>query len=71
VKASKAIKSTFSTVRLRTRVTTGPHSRSVGLAMAHRLLLESGTMARRNGPYLVALVFAESRAPDIEARIPR
>jgi transposase-like protein len=59
LKTSNAIESTFSTVRLRTKVTKGPGSRAAGLAMAFKLL-ESAQQSWRavNGPHLVALVRA-------------
>jgi putative transposase len=38
LKTTNPIESTFSTVRLRTRVTKGPDSRAAGLAMAFKLL---------------------------------
>jgi putative transposase len=59
LKTSNAIESTFSTVRLRTKVTNGAGSRSAGLAMAYKLL-ESAQQRWRavNGPHLVALVRA-------------
>jgi transposase-like protein len=38
LKTSNPIESTFSTVRLRTRVTKGPGSKAAGLAMAFKLL---------------------------------
>jgi len=55
------IESTFSTVRLRTRVTKGPHSRSAGLAMAYTLLRSAEDRWRSvNGCHLVALVRADA-----------
>ena len=59
LKTSNAIESTFSTVRLRTKVTKGSGSRAAGLAMAFKLL-ESAQQRWRavNGPHLVALVRA-------------
>jgi putative transposase len=62
LKTSNPIESTFSSVRLRTRVTKGPGSKAAGLAMAFKLL-ESAQQRWRavNGPYLVALVRAGAR----------
>jgi transposase-like protein len=40
LKTSNPIESTFSTVRLRTRVTKGPGSKAAGLAMAFKLVIE-------------------------------
>jgi putative transposase len=59
LKTTNPIESTFSTVRLRTRVTKGAGSRAAGLAMAFKLL-ESAQQRWRavNGPHLVALVRA-------------
>ena len=59
LKSTNPIESTFSTVRLRTRVTKGAGSRSAGLAMACKLI-ESAQQRWRavNGPHLVALVRA-------------
>ena len=59
LKTSNPIESTFSTVRLRTKVTKGPGSRAAGLAMAFKLI-ESAQQRWRavNGPHLVALVRA-------------
>lgn len=52
------IESTFATVRLRTRVTTGPGSRA-GLAMAYKLIEAAQAKWRAvNAPHLVALVRA-------------
>jgi putative transposase len=54
--------STFSTVRLRTRVTKGPGSKAAGLAMAFKLLEAAQDRWRAvNGPHLVALVRAGAR----------
>jgi transposase-like protein len=59
LKSTSPIESTFSTVRLRTRVTKGAGSRAAGLAMAFKLI-ESAQQRWRavNGPHLVALVRA-------------
>jgi putative transposase len=52
-------KSTFATVRLRTKVTKGPGSRAAGLAMAYKLIEAAQTRWRAvNAPHLVALVRA-------------
>lgn len=53
------IESTFSTVRLRTKVTKGAGSRAAGLAMAYKLLRQAESRWRAvNAPHLVALVRA-------------
>jgi putative transposase len=62
LKTSNPIESTFSTVRLRTRVTKGPGSKAAGLAMAFKLLESAQDRWRAvNGPHLVALVRAGAR----------
>jgi putative transposase len=62
LKTSNPIESTFSTVRLRTRVTKGPGSKGAGLAMAFKLLEAAQDRWRAvNGPHLVALVRAGAR----------
>jgi putative transposase len=59
LKTSNPIGSTFSTVRLRTKVTKGPGSRAAGLAMAFKLIESAQDRWRAvNGPHLVALVRA-------------
>ncbi len=62
LKTSNPIESTFSTVRLRTRVTKGPGSRAAGLAMDFKLM-ESAQQRWRavNAPHLVALVRAGAK----------
>ncbi len=62
LKTSNPIESTFSSVRLRTRVTKGPGSKAAGLAMAFKLLEAAQQRWRAvNGPHLVALVRAGAR----------
>jgi transposase-like protein len=62
LKTSNPIESTFSSVRLRTRVTKGPGSKAAGLAMAFKLLASAQERWRAvNGPHLVALVRAGAR----------
>lgn len=62
LKTSNPIESTFSSVRLRTRVTKGPGSKAAGLAMAFKLLEAAQERWRAvNGPDLVALVRAGAR----------
>jgi len=59
LKTSNPIESTFSTVRLRTRVTKGPGSRAAGLAMTFKLIESAQTRWRKiRGAHLVALVRA-------------
>jgi len=59
LRTSNPIESTFSTVRLRQRVTKGAGSREAGLAMAFKLLEAAQERWRRvNAPHLVALVRA-------------
>jgi putative transposase len=62
LKTSNPIESTFSPVRVRTRVTKGPGSKAAGLAMAFKLLEAAQDRWRAvNGPHLVALVRAGAR----------
>jgi putative transposase len=62
LKTSNPIESTFSAVRLRTRVTKGPGSKAAGLAMAFKLLEAAQDRWRAvNGPHLAALVRAGAR----------
>jgi transposase-like protein len=59
LRTTNPIESTFATVRLRTRVTKGPGSRSAGLAMVFKLLLNAEQGWRKlNGSELVPLVRA-------------
>ncbi len=59
LRTTNPIESTFSTVRLRTRVTRGAGSRSAALAMAYKLLDAAQDRWRRiNAPHLVPLVRA-------------
>lgn len=59
LRTSNPIESTFSTVRLRTRVTKGAGSRAAGLAMAYKLVRAAEERWRRiNGAHLVPLVRA-------------
>jgi transposase-like protein len=48
LKTSNPIESTFSSVRLRTRVTKGPGSKAAGLAMAFKLLEAAQDRWRRS-----------------------
>ena len=59
LRTTNPIESTFSTVRLRTKVTKGPGSRAAGLAMAFKLIeAAQGRWRAVNAPHLVALVRA-------------
>lgn len=62
LKTTNPIESTFSTVRLRQRVTKGPGSRAAGIAMAFKLIQSAERHWRVvNAPKLVALVRAGAR----------
>jgi len=59
LRTTNPIESTFATVRLRTKVTKGPGSRTAGLAMAFKLIEAAQNRWRAvNAPHLVALVRA-------------
>ena len=59
MRSTNAIESTFATVRLRTKVTKGPGSRSAGLAMAFKLMRAAETRYRAiTGRHLVREVRA-------------
>ena len=59
LRTTNPIESTFSTVRLRTRVTRGAGSRKAALAMAYKLLDAAQDRWRKiNAPHLVPLVRA-------------
>jgi transposase-like protein len=59
LRTTNPIESTFSTVRLRQRVTKGPGSRAAGMAMAFKLIEAAQRRWRTvNAPHLVALVRA-------------
>ena len=59
LRTTNPIESTFATVRLRQRVTTGPGSRAAGIAMAFKLIDSAQARWRAvNAPHLVALVRA-------------
>jgi transposase-like protein len=62
LRTTNPIESTFSTVRLRTKVTRGAGSRAAALAMTFKLI-ESAQQRWRavNAPHLVALVRAGAR----------
>ena len=62
LKTTNPIESTFATVRLRTKVTKGPGSRSAGLAMAYKLIEAAQDRWRMStAPHLVALVHAGAK----------
>ncbi len=68
LRTTNPIESTFSTVRLRTKVTRGAGSRKAGLAMAYKLLDAAQARWRRiNGHELVPLVRAG--APFIDGKL--
>ena len=59
LRTTNPIESTFATVRLRTKVTKGPGSRSAGIFMAYKLIDAAQARWRAvNAPHLVALVRA-------------
>ncbi len=65
LRTTNPIESAFATVRLRTRITKGPGSRTAGLAMLFKLLLTAETSWRKlNGAELVPLVRAGVRFID-------
>jgi putative transposase len=65
LRTTNPIESAFATVRLRTRVTKGPGSRTAGLAMVFKLLLAAEQSWRKlNGAELVPLVRAGVRFVD-------
>jgi putative transposase len=62
LRTTNPIESTFATVCLRTKVTTGPGSRAAGIAMAYKLIDAAQARWRAvNAPHLVALVRAGAR----------
>ena len=62
LKTTNPIESTFATVRLRTKVTKGPGSKTAGLAMAYKLIDAAQARWRAvNAPHLVALVRAGAK----------
>lgn len=70
LRTTNAIESTFSTVKVRTRVTKGAGSRKAGLAMAFKLLMMAEKRWRKvNSPHLVAVVQAGVRFPDGQTHI--
>jgi transposase-like protein len=59
LRTTNPIKSTFATVRHRTKITRGPGSRAAGLAMEFKLIQAAQARWRAvNAPHLVALVRA-------------
>ena len=59
LRTANPIESTFTTVRLRQRITKGPGSRAAGIAMAYKLIDAAPARWRKvNAPELVALVRA-------------
>jgi transposase-like protein len=61
LRTTNPIESAFSPVRARTRVTKGPGTREMGLAMVFKLLQAAeGNWRAVNGPHLVALVRADA-----------
>jgi transposase-like protein len=65
LRTTNPVESTFSTVRLRTKVTRGAGSRKAGLAMAYKLLDAAQDRWRRiNGHELVPLVRASATSID-------
>ncbi|MEU0413544.1 IS256 family transposase [Streptomyces griseorubiginosus] len=64
LRTTNPIESTFSTVRLRTKVTRGAGSRAAALAMVFKLVESAQSRWRAvNAPHLVALVRAGARFP--------
>lgn len=62
LRTTKAIESTFSTVRLRTKVTRGAGSRTAAPAMVFNLVVSTQQRWRAvNAPHLVTLVRAGAR----------
>ena len=62
LRTTNPIESTFSTLRLRTRVTRGAGSRAAALAMTFKLIESAQERWRAvNAPHLVALVRAGAR----------
>ena len=72
LRTTNPIESTFSTVKLRTRVTRGAGSRKAGLAMAYKLLMVvEETWRAINVPHLVPLVKQGTRFKDGELPTPK
>jgi putative transposase len=62
LRTTNPIESTFSTIRNRTKITTGPGSRAAGIAMAFKLIEAAQARWRVvNAPHLVALVRAGAK----------